>query len=151
MNNHSIPDLPKIIPMPKKVSKIANIVATLSGNSFTIILKDPVKKPEFPHASTILEFNKYFLYLYFIFNVEDYLSAKDKARNVLESSILSRSPKNMEVTPTVPMPKFKVNFIPILLRFAPIIGLTRNTVNSKIPKTKPYSDGTHPFFSASRG
>ena len=46
--------LPRIIPMPKKVSRMANIVATLSGNSLAIILKDPVKNPAFPQASMIL-------------------------------------------------------------------------------------------------
>ena len=80
-----------------------------------------------------------------------YLSVKERAKNVLAFSIRSNKPNNMEVTPTVPIPKFKVNFIPIRFKFAPIIGLTRNTVNSKIPKTNPYSEGTQPFFSASRG
>ena len=42
-------------------------------------------------------------------------------------------------------------FIPILLRLAPITGLTRKTVSSKMPKTRPYSEGTQPFFSASCG
>ena len=46
------------MPIPKKVSKIANMVATLSGNSLAIILNDPVKNPAFPQASMILE-NKY--------------------------------------------------------------------------------------------
>ena len=44
-----------IIPIPKNVSKIANMVATLDGNSLAIMLKLPVKKPELPQASTILK------------------------------------------------------------------------------------------------
>lgn len=28
------------------------------------------------------------------------------------------------------------------------MGLIKNTTNSKIPKTKPYSVAEHPFFSA---
>ena len=42
-----------------------------------------------------------------------------------------------------------VTFIPSRLRFAPMMGLTMKTVNSKTPKTRPYSDGMQPFFSAS--
>ena len=42
-------------------------------------------------------------------------------------------------------------FIPSRLRFAPMMGLTMKTVNSKTPKTRPYSDGMQPFFSASCG
>jgi hypothetical protein len=33
---------------------MANMVATLDGNSLAIMLKLPVRNPEFPHASTIL-------------------------------------------------------------------------------------------------
>ena len=40
---------------------------------------------------------------------------------------------------------------PSLLRFFPMMGLTMNTVSSKIPNTNPYSDGVAPFFSASWG
>ena len=46
---------PTIIPMPKKVSRMANMVATLSGNSLAIMLKDPVRNPLFPQASIILK------------------------------------------------------------------------------------------------
>ena len=60
-------------------------------------------------------------------------------------------PNNIEDTPTVPIPTLSVIFIPIRFKLAPIIGLTKKTVNSKIPKTSPYSDGIQPFFSASNG
>ena len=46
---------PTIMPMPKKVSRMANMVATFSGNSLAIMLKEPVRKPLFPHASIILK------------------------------------------------------------------------------------------------
>ena len=49
----------------------------------------PVRNPEFPQASMIL-------------------SAKERPRKTFPFSILSSIPKKMEVTPTVPMPTFRV-------------------------------------------
>ena len=46
---------PTIMPMPKKVSRMANMVATFSGNSLAIMLKEPVRNPLFPQASIILK------------------------------------------------------------------------------------------------
>lgn len=80
-----------------------------------------------------------------------YLSANDNPKKTLPSLMRSRSPKRIEVTPTVAIPTLSVVFMPKRFKLAPIIGLTKNTVSSKIPKTRPYSDGTHPFFSASWG
>ena len=74
---------------------------------------------------------------------------KERAKKVLPSSILSKRPNKMEVTPTVPMPTFKVIFMPNRFKLAPIMGLTKKTVSSKMPNTNPYSDGMQPFFSAS--
>lgn len=36
----------------------------------------------------------------------------------------------------------------VSLTYCPYRGLMMNTMNSKIPKTNPYSDGDAPFFSA---
>ena len=65
-------------------------------------LKLPVRKAEFPQASIILIIN-------------------EKARNVLAFSSRSKNPNKIEVTPTVPIPKFSVNFIPMRFIFAPEI------------------------------
>ena len=65
-------------------------------------LKLPVRKAEFPQASIILIIN-------------------EKARKVLAFSSRSKNPNKIEVTPTVPIPKFSVNFIPMRFIFAPEI------------------------------
>lgn len=101
------------MPIPKKVSSRANMNAMLSGNSLAIILakiiedvffcpnnrdddddnstylKLPVRKPAFPQASMILSVN-------------------ERPRNIFPFSILSRRPNRIEVTPTVPIPMFRV-------------------------------------------
>ena len=79
------------------------------------------------------------------------LRVKDNARNVFPFAILSKKPNKIEVTPIVPIPTLSVIFMPIRFKLAPIIGLTRKTVSSKIPNTNPYSEGMQPFFSASYG
>jgi len=45
---------PTIRPKPKKVSKLANVMATLFGNSLAIMAKLAVKNAAFPIASIIL-------------------------------------------------------------------------------------------------
>lgn len=45
--------------------------------------------------------------------------------------------------------KLTINYnIIVSLTYCPYRGLMMNTMNSKIPKTNPYSDGDAPFFSA---
>ena len=41
-------------PMPKKVSKLANIAPTFAGNSLAMMVKLEVRKAELPTASMIL-------------------------------------------------------------------------------------------------
>ena len=61
-----------------------------------------MRKAELPQASIILIIN-------------------EKARKVLAFSSRSKKPNKIEVTPTVPIPKFSVNFIPMRFIFAPEI------------------------------
>ena len=53
--------------------------------------------------------------------------------------ILSSNPKRMQHVPVVKIPILKTLLAPYFDKFFPIIGLTMNTVNSKIPNTRPYS------------
>ena len=101
-------------------------------NVLPIILKLPVRNAAFPAAAIILK-------------------TKLNARKTFPFSNLSKSPNSTVPTPTAPIPVQRVAFIPNLLRLAPIIGLTRKTTSSKTPKTRPYSEGVHPFISASMG
>ena len=101
-------------------------------NKLPIKLKLPVKKAPFPAAAMIRK-------------------TKLKAKNTFPFSNLSRSPKSTVLTPTAPIPVQRVALIPNRWRFAPMIGLTRKTTSSKTPNTRPYSDGVHPFISASIG
>ena len=97
-----------------------------------IRLKLPVKNAPLPAAAMILK-------------------TKLKAKNTFPFSNLSNSPKSTVLTPTAPIPVHRVAFIPNLFRLAPMMGLTRKTTSSKTPNTRPYSDGVHPFISASIG
>ena len=64
-------------------------------------------------------------------------------------SILSSSPNKMQHVPVVRIPMLNTLLAPNRLRFFPSNGLTKNTVSSNMPNTKPYSVGVAPFFSAS--
>lgn len=105
---------PMIIPMPNDVSSMANMVATLDGNSLAIMLKLPVRKPELPQASTILFEHKILLQRFdqenitFFMQTNGYLRVKERAKNIFPFSILSKSPKRIDVTPTVPIPMVNV-------------------------------------------
>ena len=63
-----------------------------------------MRKAEFPQASIILIIN-------------------EKARKDLALCSRSKKPNKIEVTPTVPIPKFSVNFIPMRFMFAPEIKI----------------------------
>ena len=65
-----------------------------------------MRKAEFPQASIILIIN-------------------EKAKKVLAFSSRSKKPNKIEVTPTVPIPKFSVNFIPMRFIFAPEIKVKK--------------------------
>ena len=65
-----------------------------------------MRKAELPQASIILIIN-------------------EKARKVLAFSSRSKNPNKIEVTPTVPIPKFSVNFIPMRFIFAPEIKVKK--------------------------
>ena len=97
-----------------------------------IRLKLPVKNAALPAAAIIRKI-------------------KLKAKKTFPLSSSSKSPNKTVLTPTAPIPLLRVALIPNLLRLAPMIGLTRKTTSSKIPKTRPYSEGVHPFISASIG
>ena len=64
---------------------------------------------------------------------------KLRPMKALPSSILSSNPKSMQQVPVVKIPMLNTFLAPNLDRFFPKIGLAIKTVNSKIPKTKPYS------------
>ena len=53
------------------------------------------------------------------------LIINEKARKDLAFSSRSKNPNIIEVTPTVPIPKFSVNFIPMRFIFAPEIKVKK--------------------------
>lgn len=64
------------------------------------------------------------------------------------TSTLSSNPKTIADVPVVKIPLLNNTFGPIRFIKCPYNGDTRNTINSNIPKTNPYSVAVHPFFSA---
>lgn len=74
---------------------------------------------------------------------------KKKALNTFNFTwTLSSSPKTMAEVPVVKIPPLNNTFGPILFRYWPYSGETKNTTNSNTPNTRPYSVAVHPFFSA---
>lgn len=54
----------------------------------------------------------------------------------------------MADAPVVKMPPLNNVLGPIWFKYCPYRGDIKNTINSKIPNTKPYSVAVAPFFSA---
>ena len=104
----------------------------LMARFLPIRLKLPVKNAALPAAAMIRK-------------------TKLKAKNTFPFSSSSKSPNRTVLIPTAPIPVLRVALMPNRLRLAPMIGLTRKTTSSKTPKTRPYSEGVHPFNSASIG
>ena len=107
-------------PMPKNVSKLANIAPTFAGNSLAMMVKLEVRKAELPTASMIL-------------------MTKLRAMKTLGFSKLSSNPNRMEQVPVVKMPRLNTRRAPHTLILDPMYGLAMNTVSSNMPKTRPYS------------
>ena len=59
---------------------------------------------------------------------------------------LSSNPKSMQQVPVVRMPMLNTLLAPNRFKCFPINGLTKKTVSSNIPKTRPYSVAVAPLL-----
>ena len=104
-----------------------NSIGTLT---LAMMVKLALRKAELPTASTI-RIKK--------------LSPTKAVRPVT----LSSNPKSMQQVPVVRMPMLKTLLAPNRLKCFPINGLTKKTVSSNIPNTRPYSVAVAPLLWAS--
>ena len=101
-----------------------NFIGTLT---LAMMVKLALRKAELPTASTI-RIKK--------------LSPTKAVRPVT----LSSNPKSMQQVPVVRMPMLKTLLAPNRLKCLPINGLTKKTVSSNIPNTRPYSVAVAPLL-----